>query len=126
MITGYVDEYEQAKVPIAVLDSADNTFVLDAVVDTGFSGHLCISIYEMDKIALSFWRTSKFELGDGRPVKQNIYRGQAIFDDQRLLVNVLVSKSRDTLIGSAFLVNKKLEVDYTNKLVRIRNSRKKK
>lgn len=126
MINGYVDDDLQARVPISVLDKNGKISALDAVVDTGFSGHLCISNRELSKIDLVFSRFAKFELGDGRPVNQNVYWGQVIFDRQKLLVGVLVSKSRDTLIGSALLAIKKLEVDYTNQTVRIRNSRRKK
>jgi predicted aspartyl protease len=49
MIKGYVDKYLQAKVPIAVLDKAGHISPLDAVLDTGFNGQLCISINELSK-----------------------------------------------------------------------------
>lgn len=126
MIQGYVDQYLQAKARISILDKSGKISTLEAVVDTGFSGYLSISAYEIHKIDLIFSHSEKFELGDGRRVKQNVYLGQLIFDNQQFLANVLISKSRDTLIGAAVLENKKLEVDYTNKIVRIRNSRKKK
>ena len=126
MIQGYVDQYLQAKVPISILSKSGKISALDAVVDTGFSGHLSISIYEINKMGLTFSHSEKFEFGDGRRAEQSVYLGQLIFDNQRFLANALISKSRDTLIGAALLVNKKLEIDYPNNSVRIRNSRKKK
>jgi clan AA aspartic protease len=125
MIQGSVDQNLQAKVPVSILDKADKISTLDAVVDTGFSGHLSISVYELHKINLIFSHSQKFELGDGRIVRQKVFLGQIIFDNQKLAANVLVSKSRDTLIGTALLTNKKLEIDYTNIGVQIRNSKKK-
>jgi clan AA aspartic protease len=126
MIQGYVDKYLQAKVPIAVFDKNGNSSALEAAVDTGFTGDLCISIYEKAKIKLTFSHSQKFELGDGRVVKSDVFLGQMVFDKRKILVDVLVSKSKDTLIGAALLVKKKLDVDYTNKRVQIRNSRKRK
>jgi len=126
MIQGHVDQYRQAKVPTSILGKNGGISTLDAVLDIGFSGHLSISTYEIPKIDLIFSHSEMFELGDGRKVKQKVYLGELIFDNQRFLANVLISKSRDTLIGAAVLANKKLEVDYTNMLVRIRNGRKKK
>jgi len=126
MIHGYVDKHLQAKILIAIVGKSGKVSTLDAVVDTGFTGNLCISIFEKNKIALDFSHVEKFELGDGSAPDQYVYVGQLVFDGQKLGVDVLVSKSRDTLIGAALLANKKFEVDYPNETVRIWNSRKKK
>jgi len=126
MIQGYVDKYLQARIPIAVVGKNGSVSTLEAVVDTGFNGDLCISIYQREKIELAFSYTQKFELGDGSTPEQDVFVGQMIFDKQKLWVHVLVSESKDTLIGAALLVDKRLDVDYTNKSVRIKNSRKKK
>lgn len=125
MIKGYVDKYLQAKVPIAVLDKAGHISPLDAVLDTGFNGQLCISINELSKIDLTFLHSEKFELADGRIADRDVFLGQIIFDGQKRLVTVILSGSRDTLIGTFLLADKKLEIDYPKQSVRIRNSRKK-
>jgi clan AA aspartic protease len=126
MIQGYVDKYLQARIPIAIVGKNDGVSILEAVVDTGFNGDLCISIYQRNKIELIFSHTQKFELGDGSVPEQDVFVGQMVFDKQKLWVHVLVSESEDTLVGAALLVDKKLDIDYVNKTVRIRNSRKKK
>lgn len=126
MIKGYVDDNLQSKIPLALIDENDQASAIEAVVDSGFSGHLCVSIYALNKIGLKFRRMEKFELGDGKIVEQKVFWGQLVFDGEKKFVTVIVSESHDTLIGAALLANKKLEIDYPNKLVRIRNSRKKK
>lgn len=126
MIQGYVDADLQAKIHLAVVGKSGKRSTLEASVDTGFSGDLCISIFEKNKIALAFSHVEKFELGDGSALDQYVYVGQIVFDGKKIGVDVLVSKSRDTLIGAALLANKKLEVDSPNKAVWIKNSRKKK
>ena len=126
MIKGHVDDNLQASVPVALLDRAERRSVLSMIVDTGFNGDLCVSIAEIEKLDLTFSHSQKFELGDGSIVAKDVFWGQVIFDNKKLLVKVLVSDSSDTLIGAALLANKKLEVDYPNKAVRIKNSRKKK
>jgi uncharacterized protein YxeA len=55
-----------------------------------------------------------------------VFLGELIFDGQKLIVEVITSKSLDALIGAALLVNKKLDIDYTNKRVQIKNSRRRK
>jgi clan AA aspartic protease len=126
MIQGYVDKRLQAKIPLVLLDKSNNQSTLDAVVDTGFSGELCVSIHAIDKIDLTFSHFDEYELGDGSIVEQHMYEGEIIFDKEKMLIDVLVSVSEDTLIGAALLVDKKLEIDYANKRVQIRNSRRKK
>ena len=125
MINGHVDENLQPKVPLGLIDRNGQMLPIEAVVDTGFNGHLCISVYEMHQISLKFQRIEKFELGDGKIVKQRVFLGEIVFDEQKLIIDVIISKSRDTLIGAALLANKKLDIDYTNQSVRIRNSKKK-
>jgi hypothetical protein len=69
--------------------------------------------------------SEKFELADGRIADRDVFLGQIIFDGQKRLVTVILSGSRDTLIGTFLLADKKLEIDYPKQSVRIRNSRKK-
>ncbi len=124
MIRGYVDKQLQAKVPLAVLAASGQETILEVVVDSGFNGELCVSMHQINKMALTFSHFEEYELGNGKVVKQDIFRGKIIFDGKQQPVDVLVSKSRDTLIGAALMTDKKLEIDYANENVRIRNSRK--
>jgi clan AA aspartic protease len=124
MIRGNVDAHLQAKIPLVLLDKSGNQSTLNAAVDTGFSGELCISIHAIDKIDLTFSHLEEYQLGDGSIVEQHVYEGEIIFDKQKILIDVLVSASKDTLLGASLLANKKLEIDYGNKVVRIRNSKK--
>lgn len=55
-----------------MLDKSANDSLLDAVVDTGFIGDLCISIREIPKIKLTFSHNGKFELGNGAVVTQPV------------------------------------------------------
>jgi clan AA aspartic protease len=126
MINGHVDDNLQPRVPLALIGGNGQASAVEAVVDTGFNGHLCVSVYAMHKIGLKFLRIEKFELGDGKIVKQKVFLGELIFDGQKLIVEVITSKSLDSLIGAALLVNKKLDIDYTKKRVQIKNSRRRK
>jgi predicted aspartyl protease len=72
MINGYVDENLQPKVPLALIGGNGQASAIEAVADTGFNGYLCISVYGMHKINLKFQRVAKFELGNGKLVKQKV------------------------------------------------------
>jgi clan AA aspartic protease len=127
MIKGYVDDNLDAKVPLSILDKNGRASLLDAVVvDTGFNEDLCISIYELEKIHLVLFDSAEFELADGKVVKQKVYHGRVVFDGQNMPVKVIVSASRDTLIGSSLLANKKLDIDYPKRRVLIKPSKPRK
>lgn len=124
MISGHVDKDLQARVPLSVVSEDGNITTLNAVVDTGFNGQVCVSIFEIKKIKLTFAHVEKFELGNGKIVDQDVFLGEIIFDKQALLANILVSSSEDTLIGASLLAGKKLEIDYSRQTVRVRSTRK--
>jgi len=84
MIQGHVNADLQAKIPIAVVGKSGKRSTLEAVVDTGFSGDLCISIFAKDKIALAFSHVEKFELGDGSAPDQYVYVGQLFLTGRSL------------------------------------------
>jgi len=126
MIRGYVDNDLQAKAPVFVLGKNANPSPLSAVVDTGFIGGLCISIHEVPKIELAFSHDKKFELGNGKVVTQPVYWGKVVFDKRTIAVEVIVSASRDTLIGTSLLSDKKLDIDYPRRSVLIKPSKPRK
>ena len=123
MIKGRVDSFLQARVPITLLDSNCRPSIIEGVIDTGFNGQLCLSINEVDNLDLVYVQSERFELGDGSIVEHDVFLGSIVFDDRKESVTILISKSRDTLIGAALLENKKLEIDYPKRLVTILGSR---
>lgn len=126
MTRGYVDEKLQAKAPIALLDKNAEQSSLDGVVDTGFVGDLCISIHEVPNMDLTFSHEEKFMLANGEIIKQDVYLGKVIFDKRLVTAKVVVSTSRDTLIGAFLLADKKLDIDYPRRSVVIRSSKPRK
>lgn len=73
MIKGHVDDHLQARIPVVLLDKAERRFTLSTIVDTGFSGDLCVSIAEITKLDLTFSHSQKFELGDGSIVAKDVF-----------------------------------------------------
>ncbi len=120
MIRSYVDKSLQPRASISVLDKNANDSLLDAAVDTGFIGDLCISIREIPKINLTFSHNGKFELGNGTVITQPVYWGKVVFDKRVMTVKVVVSTSSDTLIGAGLLSDKKPTIDYPERSVLIK------
>ena len=55
-----------------------------AVVDTGFSGDLCLTRDQIEAMDLEFSYVDRYELADGTIVTKDVFAGQAEFDGQFL------------------------------------------
>ena len=92
---------------------------IPAVVDTGFSGYVCLSRYRIEAMDLEFSYVDRYELADGTVVAKDVFAGRAEFDGQVLDVDVILTDSADTLIGASIMKRHVLTVDYTSGIVRL-------
>jgi len=60
MIEGHIDELYQALISISIIGIRDEV-VLDAVVDTGFSGEVCLPVPIAIQLGLELWGSEEFE-----------------------------------------------------------------
>lgn len=118
MIEGYVSQVLEPVIEIG-LSRAGTLTNIPAVVDTGFSGHVCLSEQYLEQIDLTFRYVERYELADGAVVVKDVFRGTIVFDEERREVNVILTASQDTLIGSSLLDGRRLTVDYLGRRVRI-------
>lgn len=118
MIAGTVNDSFEPIVDIGLIRNGDITIV-PAVVDTGFSGDLCVSIRHIDAMDLEFSYVDRYELADGTIIAKDVFSGHAEFDGQRRDVDVILTDSPDTLIGGSMLQAHVLNVDYPGGTVRI-------
>lgn len=110
MIRGRVGADGAPRVAITIHGRAVAT--VEAAVDTGFSEHLRLARRYRRRMTLAYVGDEPFELVDGRIVRERVYRGEATFDGVRQSVLATLTRSADTLIGTALLRGKTLAVDF--------------
>lgn len=116
-LEGYFDEYGQPRVRITVIGTHDEIAV-DAVIDTGFDGDLCLPVQMGIKLGLELRGLTRVELADGTVKQELVFAGVARLGRKRKDVNILLTESEDALLGTNVLSY--LELDFVNRTVRLR------
>ncbi|MFH1563314.1 MAG: clan AA aspartic protease [Nitrospirota bacterium] len=119
MIKGYISEDLEPIIEIELIDENHNLSKINAVVDTGFTGYLCLSENLVEKMRLEYLFTDNYELANGKIVEEDVFAGNVIFDNKKEDVSVILSKSEDNLIGACLLKNKKVTINYVTKEIEI-------
>ena len=74
MIAGVINDSFEPIVEIGLL-RAGQTTTIPAVVDTGFSGYVCLSRYRIEAMDLEFSYVDRYELADGTVVAKDVCGG---------------------------------------------------
>lgn len=92
------------------------------MIDTGFSGELCVSHQHIDVMSLEFSYVDRYELADGTIVAKDVFVGRAEFDGHQRDVDVIITDSPDNLIGGSMLQAHVLTVDYPARTIRLEST----
>src|SRR5438094_939257 len=85
---------------------------LDASIDTGFDGHVCIPIDVGVTLGLELNGRTQVELADGSQKVELLFPGQATFLDKKQRVRMTLTDSEEALIGTELLTGCRLSVDF--------------
>ncbi|MCR4432266.1 MAG: hypothetical protein NUV45_14790 [Tepidanaerobacteraceae bacterium] len=118
MIEGKVTEALDPIVEIG-LKAGEIISTIEAIVDTGFSGYLCLSERWVDKLDMTFSFVERYEMANGEIVPKDVFRGAILFNDGEREVDLILTASEDTLIGASLFKDYKVVVDYPKCLVHI-------
>lgn len=118
MIEGYVNEALEPVLEIG-LKQGDSVTTIPAIVDTGFSGGVCLSEEHVEHIEMTFEYAEPYELANGEVIVKDVFRGTIVFDGRAREVDVIFTASQDSLIGASLLKNHKLSISYPERSVRI-------
>jgi clan AA aspartic protease len=116
MIQGQVTDLLEPVVKLT-LKGAKRLKEIEAIVDTGFSGYLCLSLRYVSDIAVEYAFTDEFELADGSTVSEDVFLGKVIFGGEEREIFVIFTASEDSLIGAALLADRLLTIDYPGRRV---------
>ncbi len=118
MIQGVINETLEPIVEIG-LKGQEAVERIYAIVDTGFSGHLCLSQHHVDKLTMVFHHVERYELANGEVLVAEVFRGTIEFDGEDRGVDVIVTASQDRLIGASLLQDYILTVDYPQRYLKL-------
>ncbi len=116
MIRGRVTDLLEPVIGL-VLKRAGRLKEIEAIVDTGFSGYLCLSLRYIADISLEYAFTDEFELADGRTISEDVFLGEVIFDGEEREIFVVFTASEDSLIGGSLLADHVVTIDYPRREV---------
>lgn len=89
-------------------------------LDTGFDGFLCLPIPLAVSLGLELIDVTRTELADGTVMENElVFAGRAEWDGAVMDVDILLTRSGDVLIGTAFLKGYRVQLDYQAHTVQI-------
>lgn len=80
MIRGQVSADGAAMIRLQILGPADASQTIDAVIDTGFSGYLCLARTFIDSLELPFRQTETYTLADNSNIELDVFRCNVMWD----------------------------------------------
>ncbi|MBI1924867.1 clan AA aspartic protease [Candidatus Poribacteria bacterium] len=95
---------------------------IDALIDTGFDGALCVPIPIAIPLGLELYGDHTYELADGTIKQELTYRAIVHLGEETCRIEVILTESEDALLGSELLEGYVLEIDYGNRTIEIRKS----
>ncbi len=101
----------EAVLPLRVLGGEGNrTEEVDAVVDTGFTGALCLPPERVRSLSLPLVGRGVAVLADGRAVETRVHRARVVWNGRERVARVLATEG-GPLVGMALLGGSRLWVD---------------
>ncbi len=110
MMQGFVNQNCEAIIRIAVGHASSSKIMVEAVIDTGFTGFLTLPLSTINVMALPWQFRDSGTLGDGSEVIFDMYLATVIWDGQITVVDVAASEA-DPLVGMSLLYGFKIQIE---------------
>ncbi len=113
MIEGVIRETGTPTLKLKAIGRGGNEVTLEGILDTGFDGFLCLPIPLAVSLGLELIDVTRTELADGTVLEDElVFAGRAEWDGVMMDVDILLTRSRDVLIGTAFHNGYMVRLDY--------------
>lgn len=103
MITGHVVAGREARIPLSLLDSHSQVEATEAVIDTGFTGFLTLSLPQIARLGFPYEGMMRVVLGDGQAGDLDMFTGTVVWDGQ-LREGIVLAVDGTPLIGMALVI----------------------
>ncbi|MEL6490853.1 MAG: clan AA aspartic protease [Cyanobacteria bacterium J06621_3] len=112
MMQGIVDRNCEAKIRLAVGNADGQRQMIDALIDTGFTGFLMLPMAVVVNLKLQVYRRETGILADGSRRTFDVYRGLVLWDGEKRSVDINASES-EPLVGMNLLYGYRIQIDAT-------------
>jgi clan AA aspartic protease len=113
MITGNVGSNLLPHICLYIEDDNGQTHAIDADIDTGFTGFLCLPPSLVATLGLA-WRDDRdVQLADGNIIRLNIYSAVVVWDNQPRHVEIHAANSTP-VVGVKLLEGSELRIRFVN------------
>ncbi len=109
MIHGVVNQICEATIPLVIINEKRQTKLIDAVIDTGYTGYLSLPSEIITALDLAWTGVDRGTLGDGSEVTFEIYAATIIWDGQYRNIPVNEAET-DPLVGMSLLYGYDLRI----------------
>jgi clan AA aspartic protease len=110
MILGFVNANCEAVIRFVVGNQKGQRKVIDAVIDTGFTGFVSLPSNIIAELNLSWSYRDRGTLGDGSEVIFDIYLATAIWDGQVRTIEVNAAET-EPLVGMSLILGYELRIE---------------
>jgi clan AA aspartic protease len=110
MINGIVDQNYEATIRLIVTNASEQRQLINAVIDTGFTGFLTLPLTVIDSLNLNLYSREEGVLGDGSTCIFDVYSGLVIWDGEYRYIDVNASET-DPLVGMSLLYGYRIQLD---------------
>ncbi|MBM3243067.1 hypothetical protein FJZ31_42960 [Candidatus Poribacteria bacterium] len=118
MIRGRIEEYGTPILKVKVIGERSEV-ITEGILDTGFNGALCLPITKTVSLGLELVDVWTSELADGTILEDEpVFSGKMEWNGGIIDVDIVLTKSADTLLGTALLRGMEVKLNYsTNEVV---------
>jgi clan AA aspartic protease len=110
MMQGIVDQNCEAIIRLAIGNADSQRQMVDAVIDTGFTGFLTLPFSVLTDLNLRAYRREGGILGDGSTCIFDVYRGFVIWDGELRQIDINESDT-EPLVGMSLLYGYRMQLD---------------
>ena len=110
MMNGIVDHNCEATIRLVVSNESKKRQVIDAVIDTGFTGFLTLPLTVINSLNLRLYSREEGTLGDGSTCIFDVYSGLVIWDGEYRFIDVNAAET-DPLVGMSLLYGYRIQLD---------------
>jgi clan AA aspartic protease len=110
MINGIINRNGEATVRFVVSNESKQTHLVDAIIDTGFTGYLTLPLAAIHSLNLQLYSREEGMLGDGSRCIFDVYVGLVIWDGEYRYIDINAAET-DPLVGMSLLYDYRLQID---------------
>jgi clan AA aspartic protease len=110
MMHGIVDRNCEATIRLVVGNVDSQRQVIDAVIDTGFTGFITLPLAVITSLDLKLYGREEGTLGDGSSCVFDVYTGLVIWDGELRRIDVNASETTP-LVGMSLLYGYRMQLD---------------